>query len=191
MSEVMTNFMGRAKSEDGVVNPWVIAVVVMLATFMEVLDTSVANVSLAAHRGQPFGERGREHLGTDFVSRRERDRAAAIRVAFFIIRTQKFLHVLRCALHRQFFSLRICAEPGLAGFLPRVAGRGRRSASAGVAGNSGGKFSARKTGTGNGVLRNGRGARSGHRANAGRMDHGQLQLALDFLHQHSSWHFFR
>ena len=46
MSEVMTNFMGRAKSEDGVVNPWVIAVVVMLATFMEVLDTSVANVSL-------------------------------------------------------------------------------------------------------------------------------------------------
>jgi DHA2 family multidrug resistance protein len=46
MSDVMTNFMGRAKSEDGVVNPWVIAVVVMLATFMEVLDTSVANVSL-------------------------------------------------------------------------------------------------------------------------------------------------
>jgi DHA2 family multidrug resistance protein len=27
-------------------NPWVIAVSVMLATFMEVLDTSVANVSL-------------------------------------------------------------------------------------------------------------------------------------------------
>src|SRR3984885_552244 len=46
MSDLMTNFMGRAKSEDGVVNPWVIAVVVMLATFMEVLDTSVANVSL-------------------------------------------------------------------------------------------------------------------------------------------------
>src|SRR3974377_30882 len=28
------------------VNPWVIAITVMLATFMEVLDTSVANVSL-------------------------------------------------------------------------------------------------------------------------------------------------
>src|SRR5437773_10265517 len=28
------------------VNPWIIAVSVMLATFMEVLDTSVANVSL-------------------------------------------------------------------------------------------------------------------------------------------------
>src|ERR1700678_3618400 len=46
MSAAVTNFMGRARSEDGVVNPWVIAVVVMLATFMEVLDTSVANVSL-------------------------------------------------------------------------------------------------------------------------------------------------
>src|SRR5271169_4864291 len=41
----MTNLLGRAR-RDGVTNPWVIAVVVMLATFMEVLDTSVANVSL-------------------------------------------------------------------------------------------------------------------------------------------------
>ena len=29
-----------------VINPWVIAGTVMLATFMEVLDTSVANVAL-------------------------------------------------------------------------------------------------------------------------------------------------
>ncbi len=28
------------------VNPWLIALVVMIATFMEVLDTSVANVAL-------------------------------------------------------------------------------------------------------------------------------------------------
>src|SRR6202142_2380145 len=28
------------------INPWIIALTVMLATFMEVLDTSVANVSL-------------------------------------------------------------------------------------------------------------------------------------------------
>ena len=28
------------------INPWIIAATVMLATFMEVLDTSVANVSL-------------------------------------------------------------------------------------------------------------------------------------------------
>ncbi len=40
----------------GAVNPWIIAMTVMLATFMEVLDTSVANVALAAHRGQSFGQ---------------------------------------------------------------------------------------------------------------------------------------
>jgi len=31
-------------------NPWIIAASVMLATFMEVLDTSVANVSLVVQR---------------------------------------------------------------------------------------------------------------------------------------------
>jgi DHA2 family multidrug resistance protein len=41
----LTNVLGRAQ-RDQVVSPWVIACVVMLATFMEVLDTSVANVSL-------------------------------------------------------------------------------------------------------------------------------------------------
>jgi MFS transporter, DHA2 family, multidrug resistance protein len=45
MSQTMSGFLDRAK-RDGVVNPWVIATVVMLATFMEVLDTSIANVSL-------------------------------------------------------------------------------------------------------------------------------------------------
>src|SRR5262249_53676481 len=36
----------RLRGPDGTINPWVIAVVVTLATFMEVLDTSIANVSL-------------------------------------------------------------------------------------------------------------------------------------------------
>ena len=31
-------------------NPWIIALTVTLATFMEVLDTSIANVALPAHR---------------------------------------------------------------------------------------------------------------------------------------------
>ena len=30
----------------GVINPWVVALTVTLATFMELLDTSIANVSL-------------------------------------------------------------------------------------------------------------------------------------------------
>ena len=41
----MRNLLARARA-DGKTNSWVIALTVMLATFMEVLDTSVANVSL-------------------------------------------------------------------------------------------------------------------------------------------------
>jgi DHA2 family multidrug resistance protein len=41
----MKNFFDRAR-QNGVINPWLIAITVMLATFMEVLDTSVANVAL-------------------------------------------------------------------------------------------------------------------------------------------------
>ncbi len=39
-------------------NPWAIAITVTLATFMEVLDTSIANVALPQHLGRPFREPG-------------------------------------------------------------------------------------------------------------------------------------
>jgi MFS transporter, DHA2 family, multidrug resistance protein len=43
----MTNrLLAKLKMPDGTINPWVIAVTVTLATFMEVLDTSIANVAL-------------------------------------------------------------------------------------------------------------------------------------------------
>jgi MFS transporter, DHA2 family, multidrug resistance protein len=38
--------LSRLRTPDGRINPWVIAVTVTLATFMEVLDTSIANVAL-------------------------------------------------------------------------------------------------------------------------------------------------
>src|SRR5215831_5368883 len=42
----MNRWLARIRNENGEVNPWIIAVTVTLATFMEVLDTSIANVSL-------------------------------------------------------------------------------------------------------------------------------------------------
>ena len=42
----MERFLSRLRTPDGGINPWVIAVTVTLATFMEVLDTSIANVAL-------------------------------------------------------------------------------------------------------------------------------------------------
>ena len=38
--------ISKLRMPDGTINPWVIAVTVTLATFMEVLDTSIANVAL-------------------------------------------------------------------------------------------------------------------------------------------------
>src|SRR3989440_6697951 len=38
--------LAKLRMPDGTINPWVIALVVTMATFMEVLDTSIANVAL-------------------------------------------------------------------------------------------------------------------------------------------------
>jgi DHA2 family multidrug resistance protein len=40
----------RATAERSAVNPWIIAITVTLATFMELLDTAIANVSLPQTR---------------------------------------------------------------------------------------------------------------------------------------------
>ena len=43
---MLQNLRSKLRQPDGTINPWVIAVTVTLATFMEVLDTSIANVAL-------------------------------------------------------------------------------------------------------------------------------------------------
>src|SRR5216684_3226660 len=46
MGTAMKRLLARIRTENGTINPWVIAITVTLATFMEVLDTSIANVAL-------------------------------------------------------------------------------------------------------------------------------------------------
>jgi len=43
---MLDRLKSKMRMPDGSINPWVIAIVVTLATFMEVLDTSIANVAL-------------------------------------------------------------------------------------------------------------------------------------------------
>src|SRR6202008_4629787 len=43
---MLARIQSKLRMPDGSINPWVIAVTVTLATFMEVLDTSIANVAL-------------------------------------------------------------------------------------------------------------------------------------------------
>jgi MFS transporter, DHA2 family, multidrug resistance protein len=44
-----------------IINPWIIAMAVMLSTFMEVLDTTVVNVALP-HIAGSVSEIGRAHV---------------------------------------------------------------------------------------------------------------------------------
>src|SRR6516225_2957508 len=43
---MLERLRSKLRMPDGSINPWVIAITVTLATFMEVLDTSIANVAL-------------------------------------------------------------------------------------------------------------------------------------------------
>ena len=142
----------------------------------------------AAHRRQPVGQRRRSHLGADGVSRRQRDRAAAQRVVLDAVRPEALLHGVRGDLHHQLAALRRRADAGLADLLPHPAGPGRRRAAADLAGHPGRELPAREAGRRDGVLRHGRGRGAGDRADAGRLDHRQLHLALDLPDQHPGRH---
>ncbi len=57
-------------------NPWLIAFVVSLAAFMEVLDTSIANVALPHIAREPGRQPGPEHLGAHLLPGFECHRSA-------------------------------------------------------------------------------------------------------------------
>ena len=67
------------------VNPWMIAIAVTLATFMEVLDTSIANVALPHIAGGLSAGQDESDLGPDFVPGLERDRSSSERLAVSIV----------------------------------------------------------------------------------------------------------
>ena len=58
-----------------------ITVSIMLATIMQVLDTTIANVALPHMQGEPRRRAGQDHLGADLLHRRRRHRDAAHRLA--------------------------------------------------------------------------------------------------------------
>jgi len=116
-------------------NPWANRADVTLATFMEVLDTSIANVSLPHIAGNLSVGVDERHLDLDVVSGVERHRAAGQRLAVDADRAQALLHDLRGAVHRQLVSVRAGAQPRHADLLPRLAGRRRRRAAAERAGD--------------------------------------------------------
>ena len=62
-------------------NPWIVAMTVTLATFMEVLDSTITNVSLPHIAGTLGANCGGEHLGHHQLPRLECGCAAHERLA--------------------------------------------------------------------------------------------------------------
>ena len=94
------------RSAAGDRNPWLIAVVVSIATFMEVLDTTIANVALRHIGGSLAADQDEVDLDPHQLPGVERSRPAGQRLAGQRHRPQALLHDLRGAVHRQFAALR-------------------------------------------------------------------------------------
>jgi hypothetical protein len=76
-----------------------------MATFMELLDTSISNVSLP-HIAGGLGTSYDESVGADQLSGRQRDHPADERMAQPRVRTQALLHDVRRVVHRDFAAVR-------------------------------------------------------------------------------------
>ena len=116
-------------------NPWLIALTVTLATFMEVLDTSIANVSLPHIAGNLSASQDESAwvLTSYLVSN-----AIILPISAWlstIIGRKRFYMTCVALFTCQQLPVRACAEPGRADFLPGSAGRRRRRPAAQRAGD--------------------------------------------------------
>ena len=164
-------------------NQWAIALTVTLATFMEVLDTSIANVALP-HIAGSLGASNDEAtwvLTSYLVSNAIILPASAYLTTF--IGRKKFYMICVVLFGHQLHAVRPGAVAAHAGLLPRAAGSGRRRSCAERAGHPRRHLLAQGPRQGLCDVWAGSGVRAGDRAYAGRLDHRQLQLALDLLHQ--------
>ena len=165
------------------VNPWLIGVVVSLAAFMEVLDTSIANVALP-HIAGNLGASNDEStwvLTSYLVSN-----AIVLPISGFLVSLvgrKRFFLDLHRLLHRQLVPVWVGAESRPSASLPRAPRRLRGRTAADDASNSRGYVPARETRIGfRSIWRHGH-LRSGNRPDSRGMAHRQLFLALDFLYQ--------
>ena len=165
------------------VNPWFVAVAVVIPTFMEVVDTTVANVALRyIAGGLSAAVIDSEWVITSYLAANA-----------FVLPITGWLsaHFGR----RNYFLTSIAvftlasALCGMATSLPQLVlfrvlqGLGGRRTPAVQPGGSAGRLSPREAGRGHDHVRRRRPARPGRRPDAGRLARRYLPVALDLLHQ--------
>ena len=101
------HYSGReSRSAAGDRNPWLIAIVVSIATFMVVLDTAIANVSLRYIAGSlAISVDESTWVVTTYLVAN----AVVLPISGWLVqrdRAQALLHAVRCGLHRRLAALR-------------------------------------------------------------------------------------
>ncbi len=182
MSE-RTSTAGRRRRGSPAPIKWLIAVVVTVAAFMEILDTTIVNVSLPPYLGQPLDELRRGDLGlTSYLVANGIVLTISGWLGRVLGRKRYFLICLAmftvCALLCGF------AEPAAADLFRTATGLFRRRPAAQPAVDHARHFPPEQRA---GLRAHGDRdcCRARARADAGRLDHRQLQLAMDLLHQYS------
>ncbi len=141
-------------------NPWLIALTVSLATFMEVMDTSIANVALRHIAGSlGAGESEATWVLTSYLV----SNAIILPISGWlssVIGPEAFLYDVRGAIYGQLVPLRHRAQPRNAAGISGAPGGGRGRSGALRTGDSHGNLSTRTTRLGVRPLWFGRGRRS-------------------------------
>ena len=155
-----------------------------LATFMNVLDTSIANVSIPAISGD-LGVSPSQ--GTWVITSFAVANAISVPLTGWL--TQRFGPVRlfvgeHPAVRDRLVAVRPGAEHRHADRVPRPAGLRRRADDPALADAAAVELSARQGGHGDGDVGDDGAGRAGRRAAARRLDHRQHLVAVDLLHQH-------
>ena len=164
-------------------NPWLIAVVVALAAFMEVLDTSIANVALPYMAGNlgASNDQSTWVLTSYLVSN-----AIILPISGWLagaLGRKRFFMACLTVFTVSSLLCGIAPSLGFSSFFPGAAGRGWRRVAADGAGHFGGYLSPAPARPGLCAVWHHGHHGAHHRAHPGRLDHLQLFLAVDLLHQ--------
>src|SRR5271154_1111971 len=188
VSEVAAHAGAPPASSAASASPWLIAVLVALAAFMEVLDTTIANVVLPyIAGGMGVSDDEASWVVTTYLVAN----AVSLTASPFLARAprpQGLLPDLPRAFQHKLDPVRAGVESRFAAFVPHPPRLGGRRHGAGLAVHSGGFVSAGEARASLCAVRRRGGGGAGGRPDPRRVAGGQLDLAVVLSDQRSSGH---